>query len=351
MFGKSLWDNSPLERSALRDIYNRITTGSHGLEKQIYNLRTILTISEGNYQQAKRELPFFTLAVFHPAIRKKENFAAAYGMVIDIDKLDISPAQFNAIRERIRDQSTTAMEFVSPSQNGIKVIIKFTEPIKDAVLYSNFYKSFLHQWAKKTNLQDYVDYKTSDASRITFLSYDPSAYFNPEAEKLNPNKLFGQEEFPFHSETKSRQKKTEGSTTSLDQAQISEAENINSGTNSNETDASSQDLRAETLLAIRQRLRKKDPPKKIHHDPNIYVPDEVNSSLPKIEKELANFNVKLIESRPIQYGRKVKVGIPGAWAVVNVFYGAKGFSVVATPMRGSDSELATLTKDVLLSIL
>ncbi|HKK87425.1 MAG TPA: hypothetical protein VJ917_01160, partial [Saprospiraceae bacterium] len=63
------------------------------------------------------------------------------------------------------------------------------------------------------------------------------------------------------------------------------------------------------------------------------------------------FDIQLIETHPIQYGRKIKVGIPNAWAEVNVFYGKKGYSIVATTKRNSDHELAQMTREVLSELL
>jgi len=339
MIGKKVWEPSPLERSSVQAIFHKVKTGSGGLRDMIYNLQTIRTVSEENYHQAKRELPFFTLSVFHPPYRKTQNFAAANGMVIDIDNLNVQDAEFDRIRQRIRREPTTCMEFISPGHRGIKVILLFEYQMKDAALFSTFYKKYIYQWARRLDVLDVIDFSTHDAARATFFSYDPSVYFNPKAEKIN-------------------------ATSWLDHHDPSIFESDQKNTFQNPTDSPSptdtkkekkrkQDLKSETLLAIRNRLKKNkmDQPKKIHHDPNIYVPDEIESSLPKIEQQLKDFDIQLIETHPIQYGRKIKVGIPNAWAEVNVFYGKKGYSIVATTKRNSDQELAQMTREVLSKLL
>ena len=79
------------------------------------------------------------------------------------------------------------MCFVSPSEDGIKVMFRLKERCYDAGIYSIFYKAFAATFAMRHNLMQVSDSKTSDVARACFVSIDTEAYFNPNCTPVDIN--------------------------------------------------------------------------------------------------------------------------------------------------------------------
>jgi hypothetical protein len=332
LIGENISTKELLVKSSWKDVANKIILGSDGLKVFIKQLRTIKTFDKAKYQSVKKDLPYFTTSIFHPAYRLKDNFAAAYGLIIDLDHLPLNDINLSDLRERIRNEKEVLMEFVSPSGEGLKIAFQFAQPIYDASLYKAFYKRFVWHWTKRMGIGEYCDFSTNDVTRATFLSHDPSAYFNHDSIPLEIDDYISvQIDEDDFSET---QKKNEQK---IEQGKVQD-EPIHA---TNKVD--------DIINDIRIRLDLKE--KKKASDDHIYVPQEVDSSLPLIKERLYAAEIELLETKSISYGRAIKVGIPNAWSTINIFYGRKGFSVVISPQRGSNLELGKLVKDILLEIL
>ena len=98
-------------------------------------------------------------------------------MVVDIDGL--KEIELSLLRLKLPKNSHVFLYFTSPSGNGLKVILRFAEPITDSKLFTENYK-FYAEWFKdefgvKTD-------KTSDAARACCFSSDPELYLNEKAD-------------------------------------------------------------------------------------------------------------------------------------------------------------------------
>jgi hypothetical protein len=88
--------------------------------------------------------------------------------------------QIEAIEElttKVNDDKYTFSSFLSPSGNGLKVLVKIP-PIDN----DDDYKSFYVELQKYYDKYGKTDDATKDIARATFLSYDPDLFINPESE-------------------------------------------------------------------------------------------------------------------------------------------------------------------------
>jgi hypothetical protein len=131
------------------------------------------------------------------------NYRSDYGVVkhsrfISFDFDHIPTTEMNAEFSRIKSIPSVWSAFKSPSQEGIKAIVKVDFPGIDRIhstgtkedgptrsqlkLKQNHVETF-NQWIKKYPSK-YVDQKCKDVSRVMFLSYDPETYINDDCESF-----------------------------------------------------------------------------------------------------------------------------------------------------------------------
>ena len=73
------------------------------------------------------------------------------------------------------------MAFCSPGADGLKLLFRLEEKCEDEALFSAFYKQFALTFSQKYQLEGVIDTQTSDVTRACFMSYDPEAWYRPEA--------------------------------------------------------------------------------------------------------------------------------------------------------------------------
>jgi hypothetical protein len=97
-------------------------------------------------------------------------------MVLNINKLE-STLKVNEVFKNIIEISYTSLAFISPSGYGVKIIVATNNicPTLHTFCYKKLVKNF------EDILKVRLDYGTCDLSSLCFLSYDPNAYFNPNA--------------------------------------------------------------------------------------------------------------------------------------------------------------------------
>ena len=61
-----------------------------------------------------------------------------------------------------------------------------------------------------------------------------------------------------------------------------------------------------------------------------------------LKVSLEELNIMLVETKPINYGRQLKICAGQHWAEVNLFYGKQGFKIVQTAKTGTNKQLAEL---------
>jgi hypothetical protein len=188
----------------------------------------------------------------------------------------------------------------------------------DPKRYADFYKVFSLKVANSLHLRDKVDLQCHDVARVSFLSYDPEVYFNPDAQDVNPDdyllSLFPEQE--------------DGEYMVAEQEQMAE-KNRATGTPENYKE----------ILSV---LNPKFNASMASRKPEPYVPDMLDHLDPIISNAVSVHGILLKEVIPIQYGKKYCFSHGLHLAEINVFYGKKGFSVVISPKRNTHPALNEL---------
>jgi len=133
-----------------------------------------------DYNASKRSLPAFTPSGRFEGGRKLEFLKEYSGLIVlDLDKL--SQDELSWAVDKVRDIHHTYAAFISPSGQGLKVLVKvFSRPV--------FHKSTFEQvrelYERTLNLQ--VDPSGKDITRLCFVSWDEQLYLNPSAVIFKP---------------------------------------------------------------------------------------------------------------------------------------------------------------------
>ena len=151
-------------------------------------------IKEGNSKLAdtlKTKLNGITLsAIFDPAKNRKKDFLIEYigVMVLDIDNLSLD--EIKRLTPLINALPYTLMCFISPSGLGIKIIVATNNT--DVNKHKIYYQQVISYYKNQLNVE--FDEQTNDITRLCYVSYDPHAYFNPNAEMFQCKKADKSEE-------------------------------------------------------------------------------------------------------------------------------------------------------------
>lgn len=286
-------------------------------------LKAIQMIDIAQYRKLKTGLPYLVCAHFHPKVRKKENFVFTERFIVDIDHLSDYELDLQQIKEKLSADSRVELLFTSPGGDGLKVLFVLSEKISDSGYYAMFYKSFCIRLAEQYQLRGAVDIKTNDVSRCCFVSFDPDAYFNSNAEKIIATQYLPEEgaiDFEaLKSEIKQKEQELTDEKKELGIKPVGPAP-----------------LTDDILLKIKEKvgMRVKKPVQKTY-----IQPEELDTIIPLVSKQLEEIGADILKITSIDYGRQIRVGADSHWAEVNLFYGKKGVSVVGTTKSGSSKSL------------
>lgn len=313
-----------LRKVMVKNVYDALRNPRPHILASIRQLRIVREIDGKQYGLLKRQLPYLVCGMFNPSYRKTENFAYTEYFIIDIDHLSEKGLSVQDTRIRIEKDSRVVLSFVSPGEDGLKVLFKLKERCYDSGVYSLFYKAFLMKFSEQYTLQQVVDTRTCDVTRACFISVDPNAYYNPEADVVdmgafvdadNPSALF---------ELKRQQDQVLKECTSLPSKE-------------DLTEASS-DPDQQAMERIKQLLN----PKAKKEKAPVFVPKELNEIMALLQPYIEQTGVVVSEVINIQYGKKIRFTMGLKQAEVNLFFGKKGFSVVRSPRTGTNAELNEL---------
>jgi len=325
VLGKNIQSaNDPLTKMASEQLYQLISKPGTALASQIEQLRTVLSIDPKKYAVLKRNLPYVVCGIFNPPYRRLENFASIDCFIVDIDHLAEKNIDKSSLMNRLRKDPLVELMFASPGNDGIKLLFNLAEKCFDRQKYSIFYKLFIQKFSQQYNLEQVIDKVTSDATRACFLSFDENAWFNPGALPVNMGDYIDFENY-----------------TEVKQAQILIREDLK---NHPAPPPEKKELTSDVLAEIRQKL---NPKIRTEKSKDFFVPEEVDLVLDQLKIKAMEYGIQMIESHPIQYGRKLKFSLQNKWAQLNIFYGKKGYKVVKTPVTNSDAELAEVVFQIL----
>lgn len=175
--------NKPVKSYSLKQILQAIKNG--GAKDKVLKIREL--VKEGKKKEAndlKQKLLAFTVSGVFEGGRKIENLKelAPY-MILDIDNqkaVDIPTLKVKASRI----PSTLAC-FVSPSGNGLKIIVKVNRNLEN---HKQVFNSLVEYFEKELGVE--IDKSGKDIGRLCYFPYDPEIYLNehPETFQLDPLK-------------------------------------------------------------------------------------------------------------------------------------------------------------------
>lgn len=170
--------NEVSEDLVLPAILDQIKNGRY--RDQIEHLRTLL--SDGrkkDYDIQKKSLPAFTPSASFQGGRKKEFVKEYTGFIIlDLDK--IPDDQLQVLKSAAAAISFTYACFISPGNNGLKILIR-TDALQ--VNHALVFEELKNHYEKILSFP--VDPSGKDVTRLCFFSYDPELYFNSSSETFN----------------------------------------------------------------------------------------------------------------------------------------------------------------------
>jgi hypothetical protein len=320
MAGKNITQpNDPLVKVTPEYLYHAVKNPKPDIESAIRTLRQVKSLDEKRYQVLKRELPYIVTSVFHPASRRTENFAWTNHFMADIDHLSVKETTPETLKEKLMADTRVLLMFTSPGNDGLKILFRLNEKIFDHARYSWFYKAFVADFSKQYSLQQLVDKRTSDVTRACFVSHDPDAFYNENAEEVNP-----ENHISFENHLEFRERKHE----------IEEEQNIirQAVPLSPEKTGVEPDALEKIKATLNPRLHEK--PKK-----QIFVPSEAEEMVEHVVAQLAEQQIATTEVTNIHYGKKFRLALGNRLAEINLFYGKRGYTAVISPRNGTNSEL------------
>lgn len=330
-FGTNIQSNADmLQKVPVKYLYDSLRHPRPDIVSSIRQLRIVRELDNKQYSLLKRKLPYLVCGMFNPPYRRTENFAYTEYFIIDIDHLSEKGLSLADTRKRIEKDTRTVLSFVSPGEDGLKVLFKLKERCYDSGLYSLFYKSFLAIFSEQYALQQVVDIRTSDVTRACFVSIDPNAYYNPNADAIDLNTFVDTNNPYALFEQKRKQEQQE-----KEQETLSKAENRPSDPDST------------AMERIKQLLN----PKPHKEKPPVYVPKELNDIIADLKSYIEQTGVIVPEIINIQYGKKIRFEMGLKKAEVNLFFGKKGFSVVQSPRSGTNAELNRLMAELVTTFI
>lgn len=117
----------------------------------------------------------WSAAAFKDNKRSADNVVKHSGLIcLDIDKLELH--EIEDLWNKITSDPYTYFAFISPSGNGIKVVIKI-EP--DVTKHLSFFQSLQEYYTERFRIT--IDPSGKDVSRLCFVCYDPTAFSNESA--------------------------------------------------------------------------------------------------------------------------------------------------------------------------
>jgi len=322
--------NDPLTSISFEDLIELIEKPNDEIVSMIHQLRMVLSIDVNKYRKLKTSLPYITCGNFSPSYRRTENFGSIEYFMLDLDHLhllNLSPA---SLKKQICKDSRIFMAFTSPGNDGLKVLFKLKEKLYDAGKYSMFYKLFAHKFSEQYQLPQIVDDRTSDVTRACFVSHDTEIYVNEAADEVDISTIM---DFDSYLDMKILAAELKEIEASMPKVQAQSDKPL---------------LNDDILLEIKRKL---NPNIRLKPDKIIFVPEKLNENMALVKEQLLKFEMEVKQITDIHYGKKLNIMAKNYWAEINIFYGKNGYSVVKTPKRGSNIDLANLAHQVICELL
>ncbi|MDQ6479828.1 BT4734/BF3469 family protein [Dyadobacter sp. LHD-138] len=157
---------------SLEEVITWVRDGKYSTE--IANVRAASNPKEAAFH--KKSLDFVTPSGIFSPTRLAANLQEHSGLiVIDLDHIQ-SP---ESLKLQFQQDPFVNACFVSPSANGLKVIVKIKDTDRHKETFADL--AFYFNTSYILYDQEKVDPSGSDVCRACFLSHDPTAYYNPDS--------------------------------------------------------------------------------------------------------------------------------------------------------------------------
>jgi hypothetical protein len=166
---KNLFATAPIKDTSVFKILDLIKNGEY--KKQIASIR--IESDKDKRKALKEKLPLVTFCGTFTT-RANANLKAHSGLTcLDFDHVD----KLDELIEKVNKDAFTFVSFISPSGNGLKVLVKipFVDNNND---YQDYYLELVNHYKKYFTL----DESTKDISRSCYLSYDENLFINNESQ-------------------------------------------------------------------------------------------------------------------------------------------------------------------------
>jgi VirE N-terminal domain len=332
--GTSVMNHAPLAAITLDALWQRLRHDAV-LREEVARLRKVKRLDLAAYHRLKVGLPYFCCATFGNGVRHSQNFVSVSAFVVDIDKYSGEVSRLEALRNRICADERVAMCFISPSGDGLKVLFQLAEPCLNLKEYSDFYKSFVYDWAKLMEVEQFVDLRTTDATRACFLSHDPLAYINPMSETVVLQR-FAEANLAFESVA------SDAIVAVVEpMAKVAAAPKAAPVPKSFDPEANcSHHIQPSAYSEVLAALKTKARPNPLQR--NTVVPEPLVHLMSPLAKAFSQHGIAVISVRDVQYGKQCQMQCGNDLAELNIYYGKKGFSVVASMKRETNPTLCEL---------
>lgn len=303
---------STLQTTDLATVMQTIRSRDGELASLTQRLRALRQVNAELYASMKKKLPYICGAQFTEGVRRKENFDSSHVWIIDLDHLPAEVMQ--SCKDTLRDLPGVVGYYVSPSGEGLKVLVALRKPLEDRAQSEQMLRLYLGQLSEDLNIRSYMDFKTFDVTRVSFLSHDPDAWFDPYKLGLDTHHL------------------TE------EQIEISWEEVKEDEEGSLDRTASKNPPPDEHIY--QEILKKLNPdykaPKPKAMEPEI--PEALRELWPVVEAGAKAHGISL-EAKGIAHGLSLKFVHGLHYAQLNVFHGKRGYTLVKLPTKGHHPEL------------
>ncbi len=304
-----------LKPISVEHLYQSLVSPKADVEAKIRQLRIVRQIDAKLYARNKKLLPFFVCATFNPAIRRTENFAYTSYFVVDLDNLAERQLDLQTLRNWLETDPRVLLSFISPSEDGLKVLFRLKERCYDAGLYKVFYQEFVRRFSQQYHLEQVVDSKTCDVCRACFISIDTNAYYNQDAEPVDINDYLKADDATALFDMKHEQDRANKEVDKLQKEEKAAGP------------AEPADDELSHIKELLQMQRQRMP--QIPRLP-IYVPERLDQIMDGLCSFVDDQGMKIYDIQNIQYGKKIRGKLGNRLAEVNLFYGKKGFRIVQT---------------------
>lgn len=326
--------DDPLMKIKPEYLYHKLINPDTEISANIRQLRIVKQLDYRQYSQLKRNLPYIVCGIFNPPVRRTENFAYTEYFIVDIDKVSEKEMSLEGLRQQLQTDTRVIMCFISPGEDGLKLMFKLKERCYDPGIYSVFYRMFVKQFSVQYNIEQVVDARTSDVARACFVSVDEHAYYNPNADVVDINVYINAEDT---SELFRIQKSLNKELAEIEKEKKDEKNDVIKGPDD------------ESLLRIKALLNPKL--KALVEKKEAFVPEELNVVMERLIPFLSEAGINTFEVINISYGKKLKMKVGFREAEVNLFFGKRGYTVVQSPRRGTNDELNTLCAELINQFL